>query len=59
MVDGVHGDLDHVVGHVVEEHSKLLENVIILHLPVEEKTAVVLLVPTRVYVTILVVVVRP
>ena len=37
MVDGVHGDLDHVVRHVVEEHKSILECVIILNLHVEER----------------------
>ena len=37
MVDGVHGDLDHVVRHAVEEHRIILECVIILNLPVEGK----------------------
>ena len=36
MVDGVHGDMDHVVRHVVVEHNSVLEDVTILHLPVEE-----------------------
>ena len=58
MVDGVHGYMVHVVRHVVVEHSKLLENVMILHLHVEEITAVVM-VPTRIHVAIIVVVVSP
>ena len=39
MVDGVHGDLDHVVRHVVEEYMYriILECVIILNLHVEER----------------------
>ena len=32
MVDGVHGDMDHVVRHVVEEYRIILECVIILNL---------------------------
>ena len=39
MVDGVHGLVGHVVGHVVKEHKPVLEVVTILHLPVEEKVA--------------------
>ena len=57
MVVGVHLKLDHVVRHVVEEYGVFLENVIILHLPVEEGTAVVL-VPTCLIVAVIVVVVR-
>ena len=57
MVGGVHGHMAHAVRHVVEEHSKLLENAIILHLHVEEITAVVI-VPTRTHVAIIVVLVR-
>ena len=37
MVDGVHGGLDHVVRHVVEEYRIILECVIILNLLVEGK----------------------
>ena len=37
MVDGVHGDLDHVVRHVMVEYRIILECVIILNLHVEEK----------------------
>ena len=36
MVDGVHGNPDHAVKVVVVEHKDLPEDVIILHLPVEE-----------------------
>ena len=42
MVDGVHGYLDHVVRHVVEEYRIILEYVIILNLHVEEKNVQVL-----------------
>ena len=42
MVDGVHGDLDHVVRHVVEEYRIILECVMILNLHVEEKNVTVL-----------------
>ena len=42
MVDGVHGDLDHVVRHVVEEYRIILECVMILNLHVEEKNVMVL-----------------
>ena len=42
MVDGVNGDLDHVVRHVVEEHRIILECVMILNLHVEGKLAKVL-----------------
>ena len=38
MVDGVNGDLDHVVRHVVVEYRTILECVTILSLHVEEKT---------------------
>ena len=58
MVVGVHLNLDHAVRHVVVEYGIILENVIILHLPVEEGTAVVL-VPTCITVALIVVVVRP
>ena len=34
-MDGVHGDLDHVVRHVVEEYRIILEFVMILSLHVE------------------------
>ena len=37
MVDGAHGHVDHVVRHVVLEQRVVLEDVIILYLPVEEK----------------------
>ena len=36
MVDGVHGYVDHVLRHVVEEYRRQLEHVTIPHLPVEE-----------------------
>ena len=36
MVDGVHGHVDGVLEHVVVEHSNVVENVIVLYLPVEE-----------------------
>ena len=39
MVDGVNGDLDHVVRHVVVEYRTILECVTTLSLHVEEKTA--------------------
>ena len=42
MVDGVHGGLDHVVRHVVEEYRIILECVIILNLHVEGKNVMVL-----------------
>ena len=42
MVDGVHGGLDHVVRHVVEEYRIILECVIILNLHVEGKIVKVL-----------------
>ena len=52
MVDGVHGGLDLVVRHVVEEYRILLECVTILNLHVEEKIVMVLaLIPTRNYAT--------
>ena len=35
MVDGVHGDMDHVVRVVVVEYNSVLEDVTIRHLPVE------------------------
>ena len=38
MVDGVLGYVDHVVSHVMVEHRFVLEDVIILHLSVEETT---------------------
>ena len=36
MVDGVHGNPDHVVKVAVVEYEHWLEDVVILHLPVEE-----------------------
>ena len=42
MVDGVHGHLDHVVRHVVEEHRNILECAMILNLLVEGKNVKVL-----------------
>ena len=42
MVDGVHGDLDHVVRHVVVEKESILECVMILILHVEGKIVKVL-----------------
>ena len=36
MVNGVHGHVSRVVGHVVVEQRIVLESVIILHVPVEE-----------------------
>ena len=42
MVDGVHGHLDLVVRHVVEEYRVILECVMILNLHVEEKNVKVL-----------------
>ena len=42
MVDGVHGGLDNVAKHVVEEHKSILECVIILNLRVEGKNVMVL-----------------
>ena len=51
MVDGVNGDLDHVVRHVVVEYRTILECVTILNLHVEGKNAKVLdFMPTRRYV---------
>ena len=51
MVDGVNGDLDHVVRHVVVEYRIILECVTILNLHVEEKNVKVLaFMPTRRYV---------
>ena len=48
MVDGVHGHLDHVVRHVVEEYRIILQCVIILNLHVEGNSVKVLaLIPTR------------
>ena len=48
MVDGVNGDLDHVVRHVVVEYRIILEYVTILNLHVEEKNVKVLaFMPTR------------
>ena len=41
MVYGVHGLVGHVVGHVVKEHKVVLEDVVILHIPVEEEIALV------------------
>ena len=41
MVDGVHGDMDHVVKHVVEEHEDWLGVVTILHLTVVETIVLV------------------
>ena len=46
MVDGVHGHLDHVVRHVVEEYRIILECVIILNLHVEGKNVMV---PVQMY----------
>ena len=40
MVDGVHGHVDHVMEHVVEQ-SRVKENAIILYLPVEEMVVLV------------------
>ena len=52
MVDGVHGHLDHVVRHVVEEYRIILECVIILTLHVEGNSVKVLaFIPTRNYAT--------
>ena len=42
MVDGVHGDLDHVVRHVVVEYRIILECVIIPNLHVEGMNVMVL-----------------
>ena len=42
MVDGVHGDREIVVRHVVEEYRIILECVIILNLHVEGKNVMVL-----------------
>ena len=41
MVDGVHGHVGHVVQHVVMEQSNVVENVIVLYLPVEEMIVLV------------------
>ena len=50
MVDWVHGHLDHVVRHVVEEYRIILECVIILNLHVEGNSVKILaLIPTRSY----------
>ena len=35
MVDGVHGYVGHVAGHVVMEYAIVLDYVMILHLSVE------------------------
>ena len=42
MVDGVHGNLDHVVRNGVVEHRIILECVIILNLRVEGNIVMVL-----------------
>ena len=57
MVDGVPGDMDHVVRHVVVECKHQLEDVTILHLSVEVVT-VQAQIPGRVYATPNVVLVR-
>ena len=49
MVDGVHGDLDLVVRHVVVEQRIILECVIILNLHVEEKSVMA---PVFIYIKI-------
>ena len=36
MVDGVHYHVDHVVRYVMVDYEDVLDNVIILHLTVEE-----------------------
>ena len=41
MVNGVHGHVGHAVQHVVMEQSNVVENVIVLYLPVEEATVLV------------------
>ena len=46
MVDGVHGHMDHVVRHVVEEYRIILECVIIPNLHVEGKNVMV---PVQMY----------
>ena len=54
MVDGVHGGLDHVAKHVVEEHKSILECVIILNLHVEGKNVMVLpFIPPKSYAMII------
>ena len=37
MVDGVHGHVEPVIRHMVIEQSNVVDNVIVLYLPVEEK----------------------
>ena len=50
MVDGVNGDLDHVVRHVVVEYRTILECVTIPNLHVEGKDVKVsAFMPTRSY----------
>ena len=50
MVDGVNGDLDHVVRHVVVEYRTILECVIIPNLHMEGNIVKVLaLMPTSSY----------
>ena len=52
MVDGVYGDLDDVVRHVVVDYGSIVECVIILNLHVEEKIVMVLeFIPTKTYAT--------
>ena len=41
MVDGAHGHVGHVVQHVVLEQSNVVENVIVLYLPVGEMIVMV------------------
>ena len=43
MVDGVHGDLDHVRRHVVVDYRIILECVTLLNLHVEGKNVKVLI----------------
>ena len=57
MVDGVPGYMNHVLRHVVVEYEYQLENVIILHLPVEE-TIVLVQIAARLHATTNVVLVR-
>ena len=57
MVDGVHGHMEDVVSHVVEEHLQLLEYIIILYRIVEEVTALAG-VSTTIYATLSAVLVR-
>ena len=57
MVDGVPGYMDHVLRHVVVEHEHQPEDVIILHLPVEE-TIVLVQIAAKLHATTNVVLIR-